>query len=143
LPHLLGAWNRLRESADADSAIRLELLLTKRGIDQRALTMLKSRSMRQRLAAITAVGHLRDRRAWERLEVLAAHPDPVISFAAARAAAHRREPRTRRASIAIPARSDWPLARLASVFHELGPGTVTNVLITMLLRRPRPDSIAW
>ncbi len=139
LPHFLVAWNRLRESASADTAIRLESLLTKRGIDQRALAMLKSGSVRQRLAAITAVGHLRDRRAWERLESLAAHSDPVISFAAARALLRIDASRALDAlSIAIPARADWPLARLASVFHELGPGTVTNVLITMLLRRPRP-----
>jgi HEAT repeat protein len=139
LPHFLVAWNRLRESADVDTAIRLEQLLTQHGIDRRALRMLRSRSMRQRLAAITAAGHLREQRAWDRLAMLAGQPEPVVSFAAARALLRIDAARALDAlSLAIPARSDWPLARLASVFHEMGPTAVTNTLVTMLLRRPRP-----
>lgn len=101
--------------------------------------MLNSRSMHQRLAAITAVGHLRDRRAWDRLEVLSRQPGPVVSFAAARAllridSSHGLDV----LSTSIPARADWPLGRLASVFHELGPSVCNGSLVTMLLRRPRP-----
>lgn len=139
LPHFLDAWNRLRQSAAGEAATRLERLLAQRGIDQRALAMLRSRSLRQRLAAITAAGHLRDRRAWDRLDALSRQHDPVVSFAAARALL-RIDPSHGLdvLSTAIPARADWPLGRLASVFHELGPSVCTGSLVTMLLRRPRP-----
>ena len=139
LPHFLEAWNRLLESADEATSARLGRLLTLHGIDRRALRMLGKRSTRLRLAAITAAGHLREMRAWSRLEALAQHAGPVTSFAAARALL-RIDPR--RAldvlSHSIPGRGDWPVARLASVFESLGPAVVTAPLITMLLRRPRP-----
>jgi HEAT repeat protein len=139
LPHFLEAWNRMLESADEQTAERLGTLLSLHGIDGRALRMLGRRSTRLRLAAITAAGHLREPRAWEQLEALAQHAGSITSFAAARALL-RIDPR--RAldflSHSIPARGDWPLARLASVFEGLGPSVVTNPLITMLLRRPRP-----
>jgi hypothetical protein len=139
LPHFLEAWNRMLESADAETAERLGTLLSLHGIDRRALRMLGRRSTRLKLAAITAAGHLREQRAWEQLEALAQNAGPITSFAAARALLRidaRRALDT--LSHAIPAREDWPLARLASVFEALGPAVVTNPLITMLLRRPRP-----
>jgi hypothetical protein len=82
---------------------------------------------------------LREPRAWDDLEALAQYGTPIISFAAARAMV-RIDPRRAldALSLQIPARGDWPLARLASVFESLGPSVVTNPLITMLLRRPRP-----
>jgi HEAT repeat protein len=139
LPHFLEAWNRMLESADEQTAERLARLLTLHGIDRRALHMLAKRSTRLRLAAITAAGHMREPRAWEQLEILAQHPGPITSFAAARALL-RIDPRRGLdvLSHSIPSRGDWPLARLASVFEGLGSAVVTNPLITMLLRRPRP-----
>jgi HEAT repeat protein len=139
LPHFLEAWNRMLESADEQTAERLGILLNLHGIDSRALRMLRRSSTRLRLAAITAAGHLREPRAWDDLEALAQYGTPIISFAAARAMV-RIDPRRAldALSLQIPARGDWPLARLASVFESLGPNVVTNPLITMLLRRPRP-----
>ena len=139
LPHFLEAWNRLLESADDAAAGRLATLLTKHGIDERALGMLRRSSTRLKLTAITAAGHLREPRAWDELAALAQSSAPETSFAAARALL-RIDPR--RAfdvlSQQIPGRGDWPVARLASVFEGLGPNVVTAPLITMLLRRPRP-----
>jgi HEAT repeat protein len=139
LPHFLEAWNRMLESADEQTAERLGTLLGLHGIDRRALNMLGRRSARLKLAAITAAGHLREPRAWDQLEKIAHHADPIISFAAARAMLRIDARRALDAlSLSIPARGDWPLARLATVFESLGPNVVTNPLITMLLRRPRP-----
>jgi HEAT repeat protein len=139
LPHFLEAWNRMLESADESAADRLGTLLALHGLDQRALRMLRKRSTRLRLAAVIAAGHLREPRAWDDLEQLAQRAGPAISFAAARAMLRID---ARRAldvlSHSIPARGDWPLARLATVFEALGPNVVTNPLVTMLLRRPRP-----
>lgn len=139
LPHFLEAWNRMLESADETTAERLGTLLSLHGIDGRALRMLRKRSTRLRLAAITAAGHLREVRAWDELVDLTQRSGAITSFAAARALLRID---ARRAldvlSHSIPARGDWPLARLASVFEGLGPAVVTTPLITMLLRRPRP-----
>jgi hypothetical protein len=139
LPHFLEAWNRLLEAADEATAERLARLLALHGIDQRALAMLDRRSTRLRLAAIAAAGHLREIRAWPRLETIAWHAGPAESFAAARALI-RIDPRRALDALShsIPGRGDWPVARLASVFQSLGPSVVTAPLITMLLRRPRP-----
>ena len=139
LPHFLEAWNRMLESADEQVAERLGTLLNLHGIDSRALRMLRRSSTRLRLAAITATGHLREPRAWDDLEALAQYGPPITSFAAARAML-RIDPRRAldALSVQIPARADWPLARLASIFESLGPNIVTNPLVTMLLRRPRP-----
>lgn len=139
LPRFLETWNRLRESSQGAAASRLEKLLTHNGIDRRARAMLRSYSMRQRLAAITAVGHLRERGAWDRLSELSKQSNPVISFAAARALLSIDPGHALEVLLpSIPARSDWPLARIGTIFHELGPGTVTPALVTMLFRRPRP-----
>ena len=139
LPRFLEVWNRLRESAEGESANRLEKLLTGNGIDRRARAMLRSFSLRQRLAAITAVGYLRERGAWERLDQLSKQSNPVVSFAAARALLRIDASHALEVLLAdVPARADWPLARLGTIFHELGPGTVTPALVTMLFRRPRP-----
>jgi len=139
LPHFLEAWNRLLESADDETAARLATLLSQHGIDQRALAMLRRRSTRLKLAAITASGHLREPRAWDELARLAQGTSPELSFAAARAML-RIDPRRALEALShqIPGRGDWPVARLASVFETLGPMVVTGPLITMLLRRPRP-----
>jgi HEAT repeat protein len=139
LPYFLEAWNRLLESADDESAARLGRLLAMHGIDLRVLAMLDKRSSRLRLAAITAAGHLRERRAWPRLEAISRGSSAEESFAAARAML-RIDPRRALDALAqsIPGRADWPVARLASVFESLGPQVVTGPLITMLLRRPRP-----
>lgn len=139
LPDFVAMWNRTRQAAEGEVAERLVTLLSLHGIDDRLMRVLQSGSLRPRLIAITALGYLRERRAWGRLEKLARDPEPATSFAAARAML-RIEPR--RAldvlSLAIPQRTDWSLARLGSVFQELGPAVVTASLVTMLLRRPRP-----
>lgn len=139
LPHFVEAWNRLLESADEASAARLADLLARAGIDEGALALLRRRSPRLRLAAITAAAHLREPRAWDELARLAHDPSPEISFAAARALLRIDARRALEAlAQSIPGREDWPLARLASLFESLGPAVVTGPLVTMLLRRPRP-----
>jgi len=139
LPHFLEAWNRLLDSADEGTAARLAALLSRHGIDERALGMLRKSSTRLRLAAISAAGHLREPRAWDELNALAQGASPETSFAAARALLRIDARRGLEAlSQQIPGRGDWPVARLASVFESLGPSVVTGPLITMLLRRPRP-----
>ena len=138
LPYFVALWNHTVESHPPEDAERLGMLLTLNGLDARVLRMMRRRSMRLRVLGIYAAGHLREARAWARLEKIAHQKEPVTSFAAALALI-RIDSRRALDLLAgsIPERADWPLARLAAVFQSLGPAVVTGPLVAMLLRRPR------
>ena len=138
LPDFVLLWNRYQESIRGQAAQNLCELLRAHGIAERLLRMLRRRSLRLNLIAITALGHLREERAWPALERLAALPGPVISFAAARALL-RIEPGRALEVLgpSIVARADWPISRLGTLFQQLGPAVVTPPLVTMLAGRPR------
>jgi hypothetical protein len=75
---------------------------------------------------------------WERLDALSRRRDPVASFAAARAMIRLDARRAlERLGPSIVARYDWPIARIATIFQELGPAVVTPPLVNWLLARPR------
>jgi len=138
MPAFLVLWNHFQESLKGEAAERLGVLLTLNGIDRHVLRYIRKRSLRLRLIGITAAGHLREQRAWGELERLALHGGSIESFAAARALL-RIEPR-RALEVLAPAlsgREDWSLARIGSIFQELGPQVVTGPLVTMLLKRPK------
>ena len=138
LPDFTILWNHFQESLKGPATLNLAQLLHAHGIDDRLLAMLGRRSLRLRLIAITALGHLREERAWSRLEAMAREPGAVTSFAAARALL-RIEPRRALEVLgpSIVQREDWPLSRLGSILQELGPGVVTPALVNMLVMRPR------
>jgi hypothetical protein len=138
LPEFLALWNRLQESLRGDASRRLADLLSRHGFAERVLAMLGSGSLRRRLVATVALGHLGEERAWDALLAQARGSDPALSFASARAIL-RIDPR-RALELLVPdlaRRDDWPLPRIASVFQELGPALVTEPLITQLVGRPR------
>jgi len=137
-PEFLLLWNRLRAEQQGARADNMAQLLRRHGLADRALGLLRHRSLRRRLIAMTAVGLLRDERAWATLEAMAAQRSPVVSFAAARALM-RIEPRRALDALAqaIVQRDDWSIARLGCIFAELGPQLVTPTLTTMLVSRPR------
>ena len=138
LPAFASLWNHFRRSAEGPAAENLATLLRDQGIDKRLLALLRRRRLRLRLTAITALGHLREERAWDRLEKIARGRSGVTSFAAARALI-RIEPRKALQVLgpSILEREDWPLARLGTILNELGPVIVTPVLVTLLVSRPR------
>jgi HEAT repeat protein len=137
-PAFLSLWNRLQESARGEAPEKLAVLLRRHGLDDRALRLLARGNAELRLIAITALGHLREERAWPRLYALARACGPVVSFAAARALLRIDARRALDAlGPSIVARQDWPLARLGTVFQELGPAMVTPTLLQLLVARPR------
>lgn len=138
LPAFMLTWNRFQESIGRAAAENLSTLLKRHRIDDRVLAWLGRGSLRLRLIGITALGHLREDRAWQQLAHLSRDPGPVVSFAAARALL-RIEPR-RALELLTPSivqREDWSLARIGSIFRELGPDLVTPPLVTMLVARSR------
>jgi HEAT repeat protein len=138
LPEFLVLWNHLQESLRGAASDNLSQLLRRQGVDRRALALLRSPSVRLRLIAITTLGHLRDDRAWGRLIAIAQERGAVMSFAAARALL-RINPRQALEILgpSIVARDDWPVARIATILHELGPAVVTPALMGLMLARPR------
>jgi HEAT repeat protein len=137
-PEFLLLWNRLRAEQQGAPADNMAHLLRRHGLHDRALALLRHRSLRRRLIAMATLGLLRDERAWPALEAMAAQRSPVESFAAARALMQV-EPRRALDALAgaIVQRDDWSIARLGCIFAELGPQIVTPTLTTMLVSRPR------
>lgn len=137
-PAFLALWNQMQESLRGNAAENLAQLLRREGLDARVLRMVRRRSTGLRLIAITALGHLREERAWASLHEIALASGPAMSFAAARAML-RIDPRRALEALgpSIVARDDWPLARLGTIFEELGPAVVTPALLAMMLVRPR------
>ena len=138
LPSFLMLFNHFQESLKGEAAENLAALLKRFGIDDRLLKMLRRGALRSRLIAITALGHLREARAWDTLVAMSHDRGPVLSFAAARALL-RIDPRRALDELApsIVRRADWSLARIGSIFQELGPSIVTPTLVNMLVSRPR------
>ena len=137
LPDFLTLFNHFQESLRGEAATNLTRLLQREHISDRALELLERRSLRLRLIAATALGHLREERAWATLERLAHDRNPVMSFAAARALL-RIEPRRALDSLAsdMVLRDDWSIARIGSILQELGPALVTAPLQRLLQSPP-------
>ena len=94
-------------------------------------------SLRHRLrevARLEASGDVRSARA---LDALARQTDPILSLAAA-CAWLRVAPREAldRLGPSLVQRDDWPIARVAALFEQLGPPVVTPALVQWMLARP-------
>jgi HEAT repeat protein len=137
LAAFLALWNAACESQSDAGRDNLAALLRFHDLDRRALRMLRRRSPRLRLIAITAMGHLKEPRAWRALARFAESRAPVISFAAARALLRIDAPGAMEL-LAHPfaARLDWPLTRIGTLFEQLGPAQVTRPLVDMLAAKP-------
>ena len=105
---------------------------------QECLERLARGSLRARLLAIGALGQQREASAWDALARLTQDRQAILSFAAARALVRiDARPALELLAPAIVHRGDWSLARIGTIFDELGPGTVTGPLTTMLVSRSR------
>jgi len=115
----LRLWAYLHESVRGEAGQRLNVVARALGLQAAALHQLRSGARADRLLAILALGHLRDKAAWPALSRLAARPDPLVSVLAARAlvqidpfdAAVQLMPLMLR-------RQDWDVARVANFLAE-------------------------
>ncbi len=131
LPILLSMWNHLQEAMRGAATANLNIALQQSGLLPQTIAMLDSRAMQDQLVAATSLGHLRAGAAIEPLFRLARLPQPVVSFVALRSLL--RIDAARSLPLLMPmilSRADWPIARIASVFRELGANTVTGPLLT-------------
>lgn len=131
----LALWNHAQESFRGETKEKLNQLARLTGADQVARRMLSMRSVRKRLMAITALGHLRDRSAWDDLVRIANADNAVLSLTAVRALMHID------AHAALPVlvplllkREDWPTPRVANILREAGPHIVSKLLAGAAVR---------
>jgi HEAT repeat protein len=130
---LLTLWNHTQESVRGDATARLNILARQCGLRRVARRLLRKRGLHGRLLGVVTLGHLRDTTSWDELRILASDPRPVLSLCAARALM------LIHASRALPellpfvlTRTEWPLARLASILAEAGPAQVSATLLTAM-----------
>jgi HEAT repeat protein len=130
---LLYLWNTLHESLRGEVKLELNKLALAAGLDAIARTLLARRRLRDRLIALSTLGHLQDRTRWQEIQALAHDDHPVLSIVAARALVIIDK------SLALPllmplvvTRSDWPVARVASMLKEAGSDAVSGPLLQAL-----------
>lgn len=122
-------WNHLQESLQDEVTGRLNELARQVGADDAAIRMLRRGRMRDRLMAITALGHLRDGREWKTLVGLLDSAETVVSFAAARALMRIDADRAAREVVdRLGRRADWPLVSVAAMLTEAGPDAISEAL---------------
>jgi hypothetical protein len=138
----LTLWNQLQESFTGDITQRLNEVARRVGADAQARRMLERRSLRQRLLAVSTLGHLGDRSdqpSWHALVGLTSDRDGMLSLAAARALTRID------AGAALPVilprlieREDWSKNYVLGMLVELGADVVSGPLTQAALQVP-PD----
>jgi len=137
LPAFASYWNRIRASLKGPAAENLGAPLRRGGLEPRVLAMLGSGSLRLRLIAATTLGYLRARSAWEPLARMARLPSPELSSTAAQALLRiDADAALDLLAAELVDRDDWSLARLGSLFKELGPDAITPGLARIIASRP-------
>jgi hypothetical protein len=125
-PAFLMIWNHLQESLRDEVTERLNKLARRVAADEAALSLLRHGGLRDRLIAITALGHLRDEREWDRLADLVTSADGVVSISAARAVMRIDAERAAHLVIRrLAERFDWPGAVVAAMLSEAGPDVIS------------------
>ncbi|MBH0180739.1 MAG: HEAT repeat domain-containing protein [Nitrospira sp.] len=125
----LRLWNYLSESIRGDDQSGLNATMRLTGMDRVAVTMLTSYKLDDRLMAVVALGHLRERTVWNTLERFVVSRTPELSLAAARSLI-RIDPQAALA-ILIPlvtVRTDWSFVKVAAMLNEADPEQVVEAL---------------
>lgn len=128
----LKLWNHLHESLRGKAKRRLNIIALRCGILQQGYSLLRSKSLRSQLLALTTLGHLGDRSSWGNILRFAQHPDPLLSIVAARAL-FQMDAKTAINDLRQPLveRKDWPTAQLAIMIQEAGADSVFAKLVEM------------
>jgi HEAT repeat protein len=126
---ILCTWIYLRECLRGDVTDRLDAVARRAGFDWLARRMARGRGRWRRLVGIAALGHLRERGAWDELCSIAHSRHPVESLAAARAVVHIDVERGLAAVMPLIAtRADWPPSRVAALLQDAGPDAIVGPL---------------
>lgn len=127
LSNFLLLWNHLHESLLDESKDHLNQIAYALSIDRIALKMLRRRNLRGRLLATVTLGQLRERGAWDELSRITQNGDAISSVAAARALVLIDPEKAIPQLISLlTSRSDWTVARVASVLQTAGADIISD-----------------
>lgn len=127
--HFLYLWNYYHESVRGEAQEHLTRLAYLMGIERAALRLLQKGRISDRLLAVTTLGNLQAKLAWEELHRLAFSASPLLSLVSARAMIQI--DRSSAVSLLVPliaSRSDWPDAKLVSILGEAGCEAIAGPL---------------
>lgn len=126
----LRLWHGLFESLRGTAQHNLRELAIAVGADGFARGMLAANGVRERLIAITTLGHLADRNAAAALRPLTSDASPQISLAAVRALLEIDADATLPWMTGLAGeREDWPLNKVAAMLSDAGADRITQPLI--------------
>lgn len=119
IPHFLYNWNYIHESLRGQAKDRLNLFAKKYSIEEKALKLLKSFLIKNRLIAINTLGNLGEVATYESVLEFARKKDPIVSVWAFRAM-FRISPKTTMENYLdmIAERDDWSPAHVAKIIKE-------------------------
>ena len=131
-------WNHMQESLRmGEAGERLAAVAHRLLINQRALAMLDSRSLRTKLLAIQTLGYLKEGNAWDKLFLISRSCDPVLSLCAARALMRiDKEAALPSLLPELASREDWSLTIVGAMLKEAGADTISEPLARAVLLIP-------
>lgn len=133
LPHFLFLWNYLHESLRGNSKEYLNSLAHNLKIDDSGYKWLRSRSLRKKILAINTFGNLRERKAYDEIERLTHHRDPIISLWAWRALLRIDFEETLGQHFSMIAeRKDWSPTFVAKVLLESDKDLLSEPLVRLV-----------
>ncbi|HEX4949423.1 MAG TPA: HEAT repeat domain-containing protein [Blastocatellia bacterium] len=148
----LRLWNRFSESLKDPVREKLNHLARMVTMDQSALEFLRKGNRAEKMVAMTALGQLREERAWELLLTLAHQKEPLLSLTAAKALLRIDAERALPLIVSLIAiQEEWSAPGVAAMLREVGPERLTPSLIDAVLnaaphqapRLVRYLSLAW
>ena len=123
-------WNQFHASIRGPARHRLKAVALRLRMDSAARGLLDTRSVDNRLVAVTTLGHLGDQDSWNIVEEIARSPKPLLSMAALRSLFFIDASRATAVALSsLGARSDWPTAQLKAIVAEADQSTVSEELV--------------
>ncbi len=123
-------WNQFHASIKGPARHRLKAVALRLRMDSAARGLLDTRSVDNRLVAVTTLGHLGDQDSWNIVEEIARSPKPLLSMAALRSLFFIDASRATAVALSsLGARSDWPTAQLKAIVAEADQSTVSEELV--------------
>jgi HEAT repeat protein len=128
-------WSDYQDSVRGQATSSLNALATKLNLDSRCMAFAKSRNLNEKIAAIVALGHMREARAFSSLCGYIYEGHSVLSMVAARAMVQINAEEALPLLLPIlPSRHDWPDYRIAMIFQDAGVAAVSKYLPDYLSR---------
>lgn len=134
-------WSEFHEGLRGEASDSLNHLAHKLLIADRCLALLRNWRKHDKLSAIVALGHLREKKAFNAIQPYIWARHSVLSLVAARALVQIDADRALPLLLGpMTERFDWPDARLGMIFHEAGQEAVSKYLMRYLLQEDTPSS---